>query len=283
VAQEQDFIIRLYYKTLCNWKTLLPILQEQIKIAAFLSSVDKKLNKLRDKHKLLETYKRGIMQKIFSQELRFKQENGSNFPDWEKKKMNNIFGWVRTNSYSREKLTNISGEIQNIHYGDIHTKYSVHFDQKIADAPYIIEPDISKIIPKTDFCREGDLVIADASEDYLDIGKTIEIISVKPNSLVSGLHTYIARPKIDLYVGFSAYLFQSEIVRKQIKRIAQGISVLGVSKTNLEKVNLPYPQPEEQKKIADFLSAIDKKIKMVSDKIKQVETFKKGLLQKMFV
>jgi type I restriction enzyme S subunit len=138
-------------------------------------------------------------------------------------------------------------------------------------------------VADTDFCKEGDLVIADASEDYNDIGKAIEIISVKPKSLVAGLHTYIARPKIEVSLGFSGYLFQSSNLRTQIKKIAQGISVLGISKTNLEKVVIPYPSPEEQQKIANFLSTLDKKLEAVQKQIDQTETFKKGLLQKMFV
>ena len=264
----------------------LPSLPEQQKIATFLSAVDKKLGYLRGKHALLEIYKRGIMQKLFSpfddtqgKPLRFKQDNGADFPDWEEKRLGDVFKWVRTNNLSRAMLTDDNGEIQNIHYGDIHTKYSVHFYQKTAGAPYIINPDI----PETDFCENGDLIIADASEDYNDIGKSIEIINVKPKSLVAGLHTYIARPKIKVSLGFSGYLFQASDVRIQIKKIAQGISVLGISKTNLEKIVLLYPHPEEQQKIVNFLSTLDKKLETVQKQIDQTKTFKKGLLQKMFV
>ncbi|WP_241086607.1 restriction endonuclease subunit S [Candidatus Vondammii sp. HM_W22] len=261
----------------------LPKLAEQQKIATFLGSIDTKLNKLRRKRERLETWKRSLMQKIFSQQLRFTQDDGTDFFDWEEKKVSDVYRWVKTNSLSREKLTCQKGDIQNIHYGDIHTKYFVQFDQDVADAPFIKDRKSSKNITETEFCKNGDIVIADASEDLDDIGKSIEIINVKSNSLVAGLHTYIARPKDSFRSGFSGYLFQSNDFRKQVKRIAQGVSVLGISKTNFEKLDIPQPVPEEQQKIANSLSSIDKKIQAVTNQITHTETFKKGLLQKMFV
>ena len=151
------------------------------------------------------------------------------------------------------------------------------------DAPYILATALDREFSHEDYCRIGDVVIADASEDYADIGKAIEIISVQPKSLVAGLHTYIARPIQHMAVGFAGYLFQAEIVRKQMMQIAQGISVLGISKTNLAKLDIPYPHPKEQQKIADFLTAIDDKITAVDQQIEQIEIFKKGLLQQMFI
>ena len=127
-------------------------------------------------------------------------------------------------------------------------------------------------------------MIADASEDYADIGKSIEVITVKERSLVAGLHTYIARQKNNVFVvGFTGYIMQSALMRKQVMRIAQGISVLGISKPNLSKLLLWIPHRDEQQKIADFLSAIDTKIESVTKQVEQIETFKKRLLQKMFV
>lgn len=260
-----------------------PEIEEQIKISAFLSTVDKKLNMLRRKHELLGTYKRGLMQKIFSQEIRFKQDDGSDFPDWEEKKIGEVYSWVSTNSLSREKLTRASGKVQNIHYGDIHTKFPCLFEQQNAGAPYIIDDEFVRKTSVDRFCRVGDVVIADASEDYKDIGKAIEIVSVKENSLLAGLHTYIARPNIKLALGYSGFVFQSDSLRKQVMKIAQGVSVLGISKSNLEKLGVQLPAFEEQQKIANCLTIFDQKIDAVAQQITQLETFKQGLLQKMFV
>ncbi|AAU90513.1 type I restriction-modification system, S subunit domain protein [Methylococcus capsulatus str. Bath] len=96
----------------------------------------------------------------------------------------------------------------------------------------------------------GDMVFADASEDIADIGKAIEIIDAGNVPLVSGLHKILARPnKGSMALGFGAYLFSSEGVRKQIQREAQGAKVLGLSATRLGNVKLYYPsRRDEQKK-----------------------------------
>jgi type I restriction enzyme S subunit len=264
-------------------KVAFPSLPEQKKIADFLGAVDDKIAKLMEKKALLERYKKGMMQKLFSQSLRFKDENGQDYPDWEEKTFGELFSWVNTNSLSREKLTDETGTIQNIHYGDIHSKFRAAFMQSREPVPYIISAE-AHAFKDDQFCKVGDVVIADASEDYADIGKSIEIIELNGTPLVAGLHTYIARPKSkQTAVGFFGHYLRDFKLRRQIMRIAQGISVLGVSKGNLEKLTLTIPHPAEQRKIADFLTAIDDKINHVSNELEQAKLFKKGLLQQMFV
>ena len=259
-----------------------PALEEQTKIATFLSAVDEKISQLTQKHELLSQYKQGMMQKLFSQQTRFKADDGSEFGEWEEVKFSGIFNFHQTNSYSRALLAEY-GEIMNIHYGDIHTKFSMLFDVNKESVPFLNdEVDTSKIA-KEQFLKVGDLVIADASEDYKDIGKSIEVISLNNQKVVAGLHTYIARPVKPFALGFCGYMMQTFPVREQIKKLATGISVLGISKTNLGKVELKVPSLEEQTKIANFLSAIDQKIEVVVQQIEQAKTWKKGLLQQMFV
>lgn len=192
---------------------------------------------------------------------------------------------MRTNSLSREHLTddNASG-IQNIHYGDIHSKFRAIFRQTQEEVPFITNSAPLRTISDDDFVRPGDVVIADASEDYADIGKAIEIMEVRARSMIAGLHTFIARPKQGVLApGFSGYLLRSAPMRRQIVRVAQGVSVLGLSKGNLEKLTLGLPTYEEQEKIAAMLMAADAKIDAVTNQITHMETYKKGLLQKMFV
>ena len=259
-----------------------PALEEQTKIATFLSAVDEKISQLTQKHELLSQYKQGMMQKLFSQQLRFKADDGSEFGEWEEVKFSGIFNFHQTNSYSRALLAEY-GEIMNIHYGDIHTKFSMLFDVNKESVPFLNdEVDTSKIA-KEQFLKVGDLVIADASEDYKDIGKSIEVISLNNQKVVAGLHTYIARPVKPFALGFCGYMMQTFPVREQIKKLATGISVLGISKTNLGKVELKVPSLEEQTKIANFLSIIDQKIEVVAQQIEQAKQWKKGLLQQMFV
>ncbi|HPJ15892.1 MAG TPA: restriction endonuclease subunit S, partial [Spirochaetota bacterium] len=114
-----------------------------------------------------------------------KNHTSNNIPDlrfsefqlgWENKLFDEIFSFRSTNSFSREMLCYEFGTIKNIHYGDIHTQFNKHFDITKETVPFVLnEIDLSKI-PIDNYCKEGDLVIADASEDYADIGKCLEII-----------------------------------------------------------------------------------------------------------
>jgi type I restriction enzyme, S subunit len=304
----------LNFQSIKNLSLLFPSLPEQQKIASFLSAIDEKIQQLTRKKELLELYKKGVMQRLFMSELgflgleddritedetnltilsskksqfrqlRFKDENGKAYPKREEKLYEDIFSFYTTNSFSRENLNYETGQVKNIHYGDIHTKFSSRFEVREEVVPYInANVDLSKVKEES-YCQEGDLVIADASEDYADIGKTIELIKLNKEKVVAGLHTFLARPnKIRMFKGFSGYLVQAPYVRKQVMTIAQGTKVLSLSPSRLGKVKLEIPCLEEQLKIASYLSSLDTKIESVATQITQSQTFKKGLLQQMFV
>lgn len=264
--------------------TVPPTLPEQQKIAGFLTAVDGRIEQLSRKKALLEATKKGVMQQLFTQTLRFQDDHGHDFPDWEEKTFDGIYSFKNTNSLSRDQLTYEAGEVRNIHYGDIHTKFRSLFRLADENVPFI-KPDISisKIADEC-YCRPGDLVIADVSEDYADVGKCIEVMDLNSEKTVAGLHTFIARPKKgQMAPGFGAYLMQSRAVRHRIMIIAQGTKVLGISKPQLSKMKLLVPHPDEQKKIAGFLSALDGKIAAVGEQLSRTQAWKKGLLQQMFV
>jgi len=211
--------------------------------------------------------------------LRFKDFSG----EWEEKEYGEIYTFYSTNSLSRDKLNYDDGTVKNIHYGDIHTKFSTMFNIKNEKVPFINSNiDLSKI-KEENYCLEGDLVIADASEDYADIGKTMEIINLNNEKIIAGLHTFLARAdKYDIALGYGGYLLQSWKVRKQVMTIAQGTKVLSLSTTRLSKIELNLPQKQEQEKIASFLSSIDKKIEKLSKKDELLQSYKKGAMQKIF-
>ena len=262
----------------------LPSKEEQQNIASFLNSVDTKIEQLGKKKALLKQYKKGIMQKLFSQEIPFKDEWGNDFSDWERKKLGDLYEFKSTNSFPREKLNYIEGWVHNIHYGDIHTKYKAKFTLNEETVPFVnSNVDVSNIGEDL-FCQEGDLVMADASEDYREIGKTIELIALNNQRVLAGLHTLLARRiSSDICIGYGAYMMSCSTVKLQIKRIAQGTKVLGITASRMKEIGLPLPSKIEQRKIADFLSAIDKKIELVTEQVEQARTFKKGLLQRMFI
>ncbi len=212
-------------------------------------------------------------------QLRFPEfENG-----WIPKKYDEIYSFYSTNSLSRDKLNYESGKVKNIHYGDIHTKFSTLFDISKAIVPFVNDDIIISNIPSENYCQEGDLLIADASEDYKDIGKTIEIVNLDNEKVLAGLHTFLARPnKHNMAVGFAGFMLQYWGVREQVMKIAQGTKVLGLAKSRLAKIKLNIPSFPEQQKIASFLTAVDDKITQLTKKKALLEQYKKGVMQQLF-
>ncbi len=211
--------------------------------------------------------------------LRFKEF----LEDWEEKEYGEIYSFYSTNSFSRDNLNYNNGNIKNIHYGDIHTKFNTIFNIEKENVPYINKDINLSNIKEENYCLVGDLVVADASEDYMDIGKTIEIVKLNNEKMLSGLHTLLARPnKFNVALGYAGYLLQSWKVRKQVMIIAQGTKVLSLSTSRLSKIKLNLPSKKEQEKIASFLSSLDKKIEILDKKISLLQKYKKGLMQKIF-
>ncbi|PKG43922.1 restriction endonuclease subunit S [Psychroflexus sp. MES1-P1E] len=188
-----------------------------------------------------------------------------------------------TNSLSRDKLNYDKGEVRNIHYGDIHTKFQTQFHLANEYVPLINDDvDLAKI-KEDSYCKVGDLVIADASEDYADIGKSIELIDINNEKLLAGLHTFLARPSSEsTALGYMSFLLKSWKLRKQIMTIAQGTKVLSLSAGRVSNLKLNLPSLPEQQKIASFLSAIDKKIQQLTKKKALLEHYKKGVMQQLF-
>ena len=204
--------------------------------------------------------------------------------EWDVTTFDKIYSFYVTNSFSRDELTYQKGTVKNIHYGDIHTKFSTLFDIKNEKVPSINPLIEIKKIPSESYCIEGDMIFADASEDLKDVGKSIEIVNINHEKLVSGLHTILARQiQKKLIVGFGGYLFKSDWIRTQIQKEAQGAKVLGISAKRLSTINIAYPTNHlEQQKIAATLSSLDDLITAQSEKIKALQAHKKSLMQQLF-
>lgn len=212
---------------------------------------------------------------------------GLRFPgfegEWDCRLFGEVYSFRSTNSFSRDLLNYESGGVKNLHYGDIHTKFQCSFDITKETVPFINEAVSLSKIPEENYCKEKDLVIADASEDYSAIGKSIELVNLNGEKVVAGLHTFLARPdKSEAAIGFGGYLMQSYQVRSQIMTIAQGTKVLGISAGRLSKITLTLPTLPEQQKIATFLTAVDTKLQQLACKKALLEQYKKGVMQQLF-
>ena len=259
-----------------NCKVVLPSLTEQQKIASFLSAVDEKLQQLTKKKELLEEYKKGVMQKIFSKELRFKDEFGNNYPDWEEKKLGEI-GEFKTSSVDKlikedEKMVSLVNYMNVYNHQNITNEITKGLMQVSAKEKQI----------ETSNLKKGDILFTPSSETPSDIGHSIVIFEDLHNTLYS-YHLMRFRPIINLDILYSHYFCNIPSVLRQITRFATGSTRFTISVGSFSKLIIQLPSLEEQQKIANFLSSLDSKIELVSTQIENTKAFKKGLLQQMFV
>jgi type I restriction enzyme S subunit len=202
---------------------------------------------------------------------------------WVENKLGEVASCKVTNSFSRENLNYENGDVKNIHYGDIHTKFQTLFNIDNEIVPFINSNISIDRISEENYCVLGDLVFADASEDLNDVGKSIEIVNTGNQKLLSGLHTILVRPNTNIfYQGFLGYLFKSNSVRLQIQKESQGSKVLSISGGRLLNTNICYPSLAEQQKIASFLTTVDEKFQALKKKKALLEQYKKGVMQKIF-
>lgn len=251
-----------------------PSIEEQEKIAVLLSKIDDRI----------QTQNKVLTDRAFNQKLRFKKADNHKFPDWKVAQLREVFSFKTTNSFSRENLNYSSGRVKNIHYGDVHTRFASHFFMQNEPVPYVnIEIDLSKIADDS-YCREGDIVIADASEDIKDIGKSLEIVDLNGENVLAGLHTILARPFPKVFSpGFAGYLLKCREVKLQIRREAQGSKVSSISPVRLGSVVLKIPSLKEQEVIAEFLMAIDEKIILEKNLLTKYELQKRYLLSSLVI
>ncbi len=274
----------LNFESIRSIKFFAPIPDEQQKIASFLSLINERITTQNKIIEGLKLSKKILIKKIFNQQLSFDGRHNNNFPEWEKKKIKELFSFKITNSFSREQLNHKNGKVKNIHYGDIHTRFQTLFDIEKEEVPYINpEVNINKI-NEENYCATGDMIFADASEDLIDVGKSIEIVNLNNQKLLAGLHTILARPISNTFsIGFCGYLFKSDRIRTQIQKESQGSKVLSISAVRLSNISFSIPCIEEQIKITNFLSSIDSKIDIEIRFLQKLEQQKKFLLQNLFV
>ncbi len=250
-------------------KLNLPSSAEQQKIASFLSAVDEKLQQLKKKKELLEEYKIGVMQKIFSKELRFKDEFGNNYPNWEKKRLNEVFHSKKGSGLSGKNIVS-DGKKKCILYGALYTKYDEVIDEVIesTNEDGKVKSQIGDILVPASTTTTGiDLANFTAlNQEEILLGGDITILRF----INKGSNIYWAH-------------YLTHYKKYKVAAFAQGSTIVHIYFSHFGKIQIEEPSLKEQQKIANFLSSIDKKIDLVSTQIENTKTFKKGLLQQMFV
>jgi type I restriction enzyme, S subunit len=246
-------------KIILSYKATLPQPLEQQKIASFLTAVDKKMQLLNRKKELLEQYKKGVMQQLFSGKLRFKDENGKVYPKWEEKNLGDVADIIMgqspdSKSYNADSVgmlliqgnADISGRVTN-------------------PRQWTNEP--------TKKCEIGDLI--------LTVRAPVGSISKSLHKACIGRGVCAIRNN---KLSTIEYLYQFLLsYEDKWKRIEQGSTFTAVNGDDIKSLKLNVPTIMEQKKIAGFLSSLDTKLEKINNQITQTQIFKKGLLQQMFV
>jgi type I restriction enzyme S subunit len=248
-----------------------PTIPEQKRIASFFTVLDKKIAELKQKKNLLEQYRKGVMQKLFSQELRFKDENGKEFPKWKNFKIGDIASLIKDGTHGTHKDSTIGNyyllSAKNVVDGTIRIEES---DRKISKEDF-------DLIYKNYNLKNDDILLTIVGT----IGRTAmwndNIKNVAFQRSVAFLRFEKHLPEF-IYQLFNQEQFQLELLKRQVVSAQPGI-YLG----DLAKIKINIPNIEEQSKIANFLRTIDDKITRTNSQLEETKRFKKGLLQNMFI
>ncbi|MDM3445661.1 restriction endonuclease subunit S [Citrobacter sp. Cb009] len=237
----------------------IPSLEEQTKIADFLSSVDEKIALLKKQYDLLCQYKKGMMQKIFSQELRFKDENGEVFPEWSETLLGDIATFYNGRAYKQTewenngtpviRLQNLTGSGTEYYYSNL-------------------------ILPDHQYCDNGDLLYMWSA--------TMGPVWWKGPKAIFHYHIWkIVSINGKSVEGFLYYIL--DYITQRMLNEANGTTMAHITKSGIEKECVYLPSLREQTKIANFLSYLDDKIAAKKTELDKLKTWKQGLLQQMFI
>jgi type I restriction enzyme, S subunit len=263
-------VVHLYSSQLSQLQLLLPTLPEQQKIAAFLTAVDERIQALKKKKTLQEQYKKGVMQQLFSQQLRFKDDDGGEFPDWEERQLKEVLY-----EHKSRNLKNEITEVFSVAKGKGVINQIEHLGRSFA----------SKEISNYKIAFPGDIIYTKSPTSDFPFG-IIKQNKLNRTGVVSVLYG-VFKP-INTNIGllldyyFSNWKNTFNYLNPLVQKGAKNTMNIGNSEF-LNGANLLLPSSEkEQSKIADFLLALDEKIIRTDEHIQKTELYKKGLLQQMF-
>lgn len=253
-------VVHLYSSQLSLLKLNLPSLPEQQKIASFLTTVDDKISNLKQKVSLLEKYKKGVMQQIFSQQIRFKDTSGNDYPEWEEKSLGEVCEFYSGGTPLTTNKNFYNGHIPFIKSGEIGEKETKQFITELG-----LKNSSAKLVSK------GDIL-------YALYGATSGEVSISQiNGAINQAVLCIKSSQNQVYL-FQYLKCQKDNIVSTYIQGGQG----NLSANIIKELNVALPSINEQTKIAEFLSGIDEKIETTKLQLNKMEVWKKGLLQGMF-
>lgn len=246
-------VVHLYPTQLRTLELAFPTLSEQKKISTFLASVDAKIAHLEKKKTLLQDYKRGCMQQLFAQEIRFKADDGSEFPDWEEKHVDEVFRVTRGNVLAVSKM---SQEPEGNSCFPVYSSQTKENGLIGYFNEYLYEDAITWT---TDGANAGEVKFRKGKFYCTNVCGVLLSSEGYANNCISEMLNQVTRR-------FVSYVGNPKLMNNV-----------------MAKIKIEFPHPDEQRKIANFLSAIDKKIELGATELEKAKLFKKGLLQQMFI
>lgn len=251
-----------------------PTLAEQQSIADALTDADTLIESLEQLLAKKRQIKQGAMQELLTGQRRLPGFNRQ----WREKPLRELFDFSGGVSASRDQLG--SAGHAYLHYGDVHisNKNHVNLATDWPDLPKLDVP-LNKVSAGA-LLNNGDVVFVDASEDDEGTSKHMVVVNPKQLPFISGLHTIVAKPKTDEVTDlYKRYCFQTAAVKEQFRFYAVGTKVSGVSKTNIRKISILLPYPEEQTAIATVLSDMDAEITALEARLSKARHLKRGMAQ----
>jgi len=256
-----DGLLNINYEEFMSINMMLPSIEEQLRISEYFRKVDT----------LITLHQR----KFYKLKCNYKYV-------WEQRKFNEVFDFMQNNALSRAELSCDSGEVLNVHYGDVLVKYGEVLDIERDELTYLLD---NTLVGKyqSSLLQNGDVIIADAAEDET-VGKCSEIAGLTTEMVLSGLHTIPCRPRRNFAEGYLGYYMNSRAYHDQLLPLIQGTKISSISKSAIQDTEIMFPKSEnEQLKIGAYFRGLDHLITLHQRKCNELREIKKFMLQNMFV
>lgn len=264
---------RLNVQQIKQLRIPVPSRDEQMHITAVVSDAEDLIASLERLIVKKQAIKQGMMQQLLTGRTRL-----LGFAEaWPESRLGDHVSYVKTVALSRAHLDEAS-PLKYLHYGDIHTRPSVFLDAATEEMPRASV----KLAGSAGLLQRGDIVFADASEDPLGVGKSVEISDTPVGGVIPGLHTIAARfDKSVLADGFKAYLQFMPAFRDQLLRLVAGTKVLATTRSYISSVTLPLPAVPEQTAIAQVLLDTEREVEMLQLRLMKARAIKTGMMQQL--